>query len=392
MLLSPTAIGAVTEILDASDFYRESHAIVYRACARAVGEGRAGRRDHAHQRAGGARRARAGRRHGQGRRARCARPGHVERRALRADRQGDGDAARAHPRRAGDRAARPGSAGRHRRPRRPGRADRLRPLPAARHRRLLAHRVAPQGELRADHAPLRGGRRPHGRPVRLPRARPAHVGLPARQPDHPRRASVDGEVGARALHRREPRRAAEHAGRAVHARDVEVRGDAADDVQRGEGRVEPAALRQARARRLAAAHRGLRQADEGADLRRRHRLDHDDGAALEGAAAQVARAEARPDRRRLPPADDLRRELREPGAGGVADLAEPEGARPRPRRADPRALAALARRRAAHRQATDALRPARIGLDRAGRRPRRSSSTATSTTTRRSRRRRGSPR
>jgi replicative DNA helicase len=31
MMLSPGAIGAVSEVLDASDFYRESHAIVYRA-------------------------------------------------------------------------------------------------------------------------------------------------------------------------------------------------------------------------------------------------------------------------------------------------------------------------------------------------------------------------
>ena len=31
MLLSPGAIGAVSEILDASDFYRESHAQIYRA-------------------------------------------------------------------------------------------------------------------------------------------------------------------------------------------------------------------------------------------------------------------------------------------------------------------------------------------------------------------------
>src|SRR4029078_1902301 len=31
MLLSPGAIGAVSEVLDASDFYRESHAIIYRA-------------------------------------------------------------------------------------------------------------------------------------------------------------------------------------------------------------------------------------------------------------------------------------------------------------------------------------------------------------------------
>src|SRR5688500_1439492 len=32
MLLSPAAIGAVTEILSAEDFYRESQGTVYRAC------------------------------------------------------------------------------------------------------------------------------------------------------------------------------------------------------------------------------------------------------------------------------------------------------------------------------------------------------------------------
>src|ERR671937_1476838 len=31
MLLSPGAIGAVSEILDAGDFYRESHGTIYRA-------------------------------------------------------------------------------------------------------------------------------------------------------------------------------------------------------------------------------------------------------------------------------------------------------------------------------------------------------------------------
>ena len=31
MMLSPGAIGAVSEILDASDFYRESHAKIYRS-------------------------------------------------------------------------------------------------------------------------------------------------------------------------------------------------------------------------------------------------------------------------------------------------------------------------------------------------------------------------
>src|SRR5438874_4716129 len=31
MMLSPGAIGAVSEVLDASDFYRESHGVIYRA-------------------------------------------------------------------------------------------------------------------------------------------------------------------------------------------------------------------------------------------------------------------------------------------------------------------------------------------------------------------------
>jgi replicative DNA helicase len=39
MLLSPTAIGVVTELLDASDFYRESHAIIYRAALSLWGKG-----------------------------------------------------------------------------------------------------------------------------------------------------------------------------------------------------------------------------------------------------------------------------------------------------------------------------------------------------------------
>ena len=60
-------------------------------------------------------------------------------------------------------------------------------------------------------------------------------------------APVHGEVGARALHGGEPRRAQERADRPVHAGDVEGRGDAAADVQRGQGRVAAAPHRQARA-------------------------------------------------------------------------------------------------------------------------------------------------
>ena len=83
---------------------------------------------------------------------------------------------------------------------------------------------------------------------------------------------------------------ARQAGRAVHARDVEVRGDAAADVLRGQGRVAAPAHRQARRRRLAAPDGRVRQAREGADLRRRHRLDHDDGDPVEAAPAEDARA------------------------------------------------------------------------------------------------------
>ncbi len=39
MLLSPTAIGAVTEVLDGSDFYRESHGVIYRAALALYGKG-----------------------------------------------------------------------------------------------------------------------------------------------------------------------------------------------------------------------------------------------------------------------------------------------------------------------------------------------------------------
>ena len=46
MLLSPVAVGNVSEILDASDFYRESHGKIFLAALGALGEGRAGRRHH----------------------------------------------------------------------------------------------------------------------------------------------------------------------------------------------------------------------------------------------------------------------------------------------------------------------------------------------------------
>ena len=91
------------------------------------------------------------------------------------------------------------------------------------------------------------------------------------QPDHRRRPPEHGQVRPRPLHGREPRRPRGGAHRRVHARDVEDGGDPAPDVQRGEGRVAAPAHRQARRRRLAAPDRRVRPARQGADLRRRHR-------------------------------------------------------------------------------------------------------------------------
>ena len=204
MLLSPGAIGAVTEILSATDFYRESHGVVsapaLRCTSRASPSTPLPSSTRSRSAATSSRWAAAPHP-----RARRARPRDSERGALRADRARDGDAARPRPRGRRDRPARTGPARRDHRPRRPGRADRLRPRPAAGHERLQPHRRAAEGELRADHAPLRGRRRRHRLSHRLQGARQAHVGLPAGEPDHHRRPAVDGEVRARAEHGTEPR-------------------------------------------------------------------------------------------------------------------------------------------------------------------------------------------
>ena len=111
MLLSPVAVGTVSEILDASDFYRESHAKVYRAALALWAKGEPvdaiTLADELDERA----ELEASGRAGAGGRARRARSGGVERRALRAHRQGDVDAAQPHPRGPGDRAARTGARG-----------------------------------------------------------------------------------------------------------------------------------------------------------------------------------------------------------------------------------------------------------------------------------------
>ena len=155
MMLSAAAIEAVSDIIDAGDFYRESHVEDLPRRARALPARPPGRRDHRRRQARRARRARGGRRQGPHPRDRDARPRHLERRPPRADRARDGDAARADGRRREHPAARLGPPRRDARARRPRRADGLRPRPAPHPRHVRAHRGARQGELRADHADVR---------------------------------------------------------------------------------------------------------------------------------------------------------------------------------------------------------------------------------------------
>ena len=79
---------------------------------------------------------------------------------------------------------------------------------------------------------------------------------------------------------------------------------------------------------------------------------------------------ARPDRRRLPAADERQRrhQRREPRDRDRRDLARPEVARQGAEVPGDGAVAAQPQRRVAHRQAADDERPARVGRDRAGRR------------------------
>ncbi len=226
--------------------------------ARALCEGRAGRCDYARRRARGTWRARGRRRPGSDARAGSARAGDRERGALRTHCPRDGDVARAHRRGTADRSARLGTPRRDADSRRPCRAGRLRTFTEPCLNRVQPYRGTAEGELRTHHRPVRGRRRCHRSSLRLPRSRSADLRVPTRQPDHHRRTPEHGEIGARSLRGGEPRTAAPDSGRPLHARDVEVGGDAAAPVQRGKSGVAAAAHRQARPGRLAPPRRRSR--------------------------------------------------------------------------------------------------------------------------------------
>ena len=241
MLLSPVAVGTVSEILDASDFYRESHAKIYRAALALWAKGEPvdaiTLADELDERGGarGRRRAGAGRR-ARGARSRRRRTSSTTRASSRRWRRCAGSSARVR-RSCGSARSGAGEV--------TDLVDRAEQivfeLGQQRSTSDFAHiEVLLKESFERITQLYEAGAEITGRAGGVQGARPPHLRLPAGQPRHPRRPPVDGEVGARPLHRGEPRGAPPDARRALHARDVEVRGDATDDVQRGEGRV-PAA-------------------------------------------------------------------------------------------------------------------------------------------------------
>ena len=188
MLLSPGAIGAVTEILSAERLLPREPRHDLPRLPRALPAGRAGRRDHARRCARGAGRARAGRRARADPRARGARAGDGERRPTtrgscarwRRCAASSAPAPRSHG------SARTGPA------RRRDLVDRAEQIVFE----LAQQRVTSdfshiEGLLKESFERImhlyEAGADVTGCPDRLQGARQAHLGLPAREPDHHRR-------------------------------------------------------------------------------------------------------------------------------------------------------------------------------------------------------------
>ena len=173
MMISPGAIAAVSEILDASDFYRESHAKIYRAALQLYGKNEPvdaiTLTNELEQR---------GELEAIGGRVRLhelARlvPATANARHYARDRPRERDAARPDRRRRRDRAARLGARRRAGRARRARRAARLRARRAPRRRRARPLQGHARRDVPADQPPLRVGRRGDRARQRLQGSRPA---------------------------------------------------------------------------------------------------------------------------------------------------------------------------------------------------------------------------
>ena len=183
---------------------------------------------------------------------------------------------------------------------------------------------------------LRARRHDHRRRDRLRRPRRTPLRPAAQHPQHRRRAAGDGKDGLRVGHGDPHREAFGEAGARVLARDGPRRTDAAHPVQRGQGRLDQAAHRQAQRERLVEDRSGRRPA-RGAAVPRRQPAGHRDGDPGEGPPDQGPARRPRADHDRLPAADERQRQLREPSARGQRDQPKPQDARPRARGADRRA-------------------------------------------------------
>ena len=161
-----------------------------------------------------------------------------------------------------------------------------------------------------------------GAPSGLPGPRRADGGVPEVEPGRPGRPPRHGQDVARAQHRHPPGRPRADPRRDLLARDVARGGHDPAHVHRGQGRLQAAPRRQAVEGRLEQPHRRLDPALQRADLRRRLRRrladrDQGQGPPPEG----PPRRAPRPGRRRLPPAHGRDDPGREPRPGDLADLA-----------------------------------------------------------------------
>ena len=212
-------------------------------------------------------------------------------------------------------------------------------------------------------------------PVRVPRHRRDHRRLPARQPDHRRRPPGDGQERPGRQHRRKRRRQAKTS-RSPSSRS-RCRRSSSPSASSPAGRGSPAtSCARARSpsatgRRWSRACNELEEAplwfDDSSDLgildlrakaRRLHAQEQD-----RGGLGLIILDYMQLMRCRRPP--------RQPGRAGRPDQPRAEDPRPRARGPGDRDLPALPRARAADAAEAAALRPARVGPDRAGRRPRR---------------------
>ena len=175
---------------------------------------------------------------------------------------------------------------------RPGRGARLPGRPASGVRHPVADPRPPVREPRPARAALRAGRGHHRRAHRLHRSRRAAVGHAAQRPHRRRRQAGNGQDEFRARRGHARGVAGQPAGVDLQPGDEPDRGQPADPVLRGKGRLDQGPHREAEPGRLDPDQPRRRPAGGGADLRRR-----------QPERVGASRSGPRPAGSRAPPAD-----------------------------------------------------------------------------------------